>query len=160
MSHTFRLLGVDPGNRTGLAAIDVVGSNVGAPATSIAFVCSTTVDLAGLSAAVLRLEADSRTLGLRFFAAVESWQWQGPKRARGVPHAAFAAGYASGTLAARGIEHVLVTRTEALRGVGLRTSANKAAARRAAHALLPGFTGDEHAADAAIVALGSVGRFS
>jgi len=155
-------LGIDPGQTTGLAVVQV-GDR--APYV-VPWVRSVPLaEIAGVFG----------TLGLRLDGVViEGWEYQGSARARGVAPQAYATGFCRGltkmlgTLDAPAPRVVEMPRTAILRGLGCGRTASKAQVRDAlrglvrvpdvgAHAVTPTHL-DEHAWDAIAAAVVGAGR--
>lgn len=104
------------------------------------------------------------------FAIVEDWEYQGPQRARGVAHQAYATGRVQGVLEAHGIQVLRVTRTETIIALNLwrgrkRQKVSKATVADWVRKLVPAVTPEvgaadrsEHEWDAVAVAVAGLGR--
>lgn len=145
------ILGVDPGQTTGLALIEC--RNTGATLLR----ATREVPLLGWSVLDLGVDPD--------VVAIETWEYQGQLRARGVAHQAYAAGVAMGR--AHGHTIVTMTRTQVLAAVGLqrgRSGRFKAVPKRMVAEWMAKLLGGEEAArsehewDAVAVAVAVAGR--
>ena len=134
-------LGIDPGKQLGVARVRIERSLV-------VIDCAT---LASVTELREHLELVERV-------AIEWWEYQGPKKSRGVPHAAEAAGRVAGYLDAIGVSYTVVKRGDVLTRVGLTRSAKKEAVRRTIRALTNGACpSNDHEADAVAAAIAGAG---
>lgn len=154
------VLGIDPGQRTGLALVED-----GPKGLRLHVTAESALDL--MRERIVRL-----LNGLvPEIAAVEDWEYQGPKRARGVAHQAYATGVAVGVLDGMGVRVVTVTRTQTLAALGMRrgrggrfAKASKAAVAAWVRKLVPAISPEvgaiersEHEWDAVAVAVAGLG---
>jgi len=148
------VLGVDPGETTGVALIEE------RPDGSLHLHDTLLLGIASLP--VIVRWVNNRT----DCAVVETWEYQGPKRARGVAYQAYAAGRAVGVLMARGFVVLEVTRTQALAAIGFTRGkkATKAAVAAWVRKLVPAISPEvgaaarsEHEWDAVAVAVAGLG---
>ena len=151
-----RVLGIDPGQQTGLAWIEE------SPGGTFSLLGAQTVALDALIPVCVLSPAHSAV----DLVVVEDWEYQGPKRARGVPHQAFAVGYVCGVLAANGRTPLRVTRTVVLSALGI-PRAGKARVAAFARRLVTPATPElmasertEHEWDAVAVAIAGLGMYA
>ena len=146
-----RVLGIDPGQQTGLVRLEEQ------PDGKFRLLSARTCALDQLiqSSALAPDDVD--------LVVVEDWEYQGPKRARGVPHQAYAVGYVCGVLAANGCTPLRVTRTVVLSALGI-PRAGKARVAAFARRLVTPATPElmasertEHEWDAVAVAIAGLG---
>ena len=142
MGKVIRVLGVDPGATMGLALIETDG-----------------VSFKGLEARVGRFDAIDSYLPGVDLVAIETFEYQGPKRARTIGQVAYGVGLAVGHCKARGARVTVIARTDVLRALKLRGNASKGACRQAVSAFLGMTFEGEHTADAGAVALVAGLRF-
>lgn len=92
---------------------------------------------------------------------IESWEYQGPERARGCTSQAYASGVCVGAALGWDVAVIEITRTDVLRGLKLRATANKGAVQAAVHSFAR-FTSSqaqsEHTMDAVAAAVVGAGR--
>lgn len=149
------VLGVDPGEQTGVAVV-----RVGPQAPFI---------LTHAKALPARLFPEYVRELLQTSAvdvvAIEQYQFfGGPRGRKGTSQAAYAVGRTIGALEALGLTNwVAVTRPEVLRALGLAGNASKASCREVVRMLTTGHNdargfGSSHVWDAAAVAIGAAGR--
>ncbi len=141
-------LGIDPGKQLGIARVDV--------GQVIRVVMCDTWDGLGGFADMLK------ALGPKIIdgqVAVEGWEYQGPAKSRGVPHAAEAYGRVVGVLDAFGVPYITVKRGDVLASLSLPRSSKKAAVRSTIRALTSGARPrNDHEADAVAVAIAGSNR--
>lgn len=138
------VFGIDPGKKLGVARVKIDR-------------CITVIETATLS--------DVRELGehiplVQLF-AIEGWEYQGGKRARGVTHQAEAYGKVSGYLIFTDTPQITVTRGQVLSGLNLSRSADKARVKQTIRALTDGAVpSNDHEADAVATAIVGAARYA
>jgi Holliday junction resolvasome RuvABC endonuclease subunit len=135
------LLGIDPGKKMGVARVRVERSVV-------VIDCHTIEDVTELGEHLVLVE----------HVALEWWEYQGPKKSRGVPHAAEVAGRVAGYLDAVGTPYTAIKRGQVLSGLNLRRSAGKDQVYQTIRALTSGACPrNDHESDAVAVAIVGAG---
>ncbi len=112
MSRSYFAVGIDPGAVMGVAAIGMTNSTI------------RVLETASLTT-VHDLHRWLSNYGVPDVTAVEWWAYQGPNRARGVPHAAEACGRVGAALDLFARPYTPYTRAEVLKSLNLKANANK-----------------------------------
>lgn len=140
-------IGIDPGRHLGIARVEI-GPKL------VVIMCDTWTDLSGL----IQLGRMHANLVPPVRVAVEGWEYQGPKKSRGVPHQAEAYGMVVGVLKAFGVPYVTVKRGQVLSSLSLKRNAKKAAVKARIRALTSGARpSNDHEADAVAIAIAGAG---
>lgn len=138
------VFGIDPGEKTGVACVDV------GPTITVAW-CSTVTGVRKLQLCLGSVGAET--------VAVEGWEYQGPAKSRGVPPQAEAYGRVVAVLELECLSYITVTRGQVLSSLNLPRNAKKAQVRERIRALTTGARpSNHHEADAVATAIAGAAR--
>lgn len=150
-----RVWGFDPGTQTGFAHVEIGAQ---APYRVVAL----SAFASGVAFWSLAGWRDPAQVGPRpDLIVIETWEYQGRARARGIASQAYATGTLAGAVDVLGFPFTLIRRSEVLVGLGLARNADKHRVRLAVGAFVGAKAlagASEHAVDALAAAIVGAGR--